>query len=86
MAGKFSATATTVNPTNGQAALFSANERSPRLVKAFDEGRAAKLAGSGSNPHLNPSEAYTAWQAGYDNYNTIGTVRLQDVSAILPKT
>ena len=86
MAGKFSATATTVNPTNGQAALFSAKERSPRLVKAFDEGRAAKLAGSGSNPHANPSEAYTAWQAGYDNYNTIGTLRTPDVSSIQPKT
>lgn len=86
MAGKFTATATAVNPTNGQAALFNANERSPRLVRAFDEGRAAKLAGSGSNPHPNPSEAYTAWQAGYDNYNTVGTVRLRDVSANLPKT
>lgn len=86
MAGKFSATATTVDPTNGQAALFNANERSPRLVKAFDEGRQAKLSGTGSNPHPSGSEAYTAWAAGYNNYNTGGTTRLRDVSSIFPKS
>lgn len=86
MAGKFSATATTVNPSTGQAALFNANERSPRLVRAFEEGRQAKIAGSGSNPHPSASEAYTAWQAGYDNYASAGTLRTQDVSAYLPKT
>lgn len=86
MAGKYTATAKAVDPTNGQAALFSANERSPRLVRAFEEGRQAKIAGSGSNPHLSGSEAYTAWQAGYDNYASAGTKRRRDVSAYLPKT
>lgn len=86
MAGKRTATAKAVDPTNGQAALFNANERSPRLIRAFEEGRQAKISGSGSNPHPNPSEAYTAWQAGYTNYVSAGTVRKQDVSAYLPKT
>ena len=86
MAGKCTANAKAVDPTSGQAALFNANERSPRLVRAFEEGRQAKISGSGSNPHLNPSEAYTAWNAGYSNYASAGTVRLRDVSAYLPKT
>lgn len=86
MAGKFTATGTTVDTANGSAALFTGNERNPKLVKAFDEGRQAAVAGSGSNPHPNPSEAYTAWAAGNTRYNDIGTVRLRDVSAYLPKT
>ncbi len=74
MAGEFK-----YDPTN-TTAIQTAD---PRLAKAFAEGRYAQING-GSNPHTSGSEAYTAWQAGYDTASPEGTI--DNVAECIPKT
>ena len=64
MAGKFT------GPSTGLAITTTRNVWSPKLSRAYAEGRARGKIGSGSNPHTSGSPAYTVWQSGYDNAAT----------------
>jgi hypothetical protein len=64
---------------------YTTNAFDPRLAKAMCEGRSAKKTGVGSNPHPVGSEEYTAWNTGYNNYNTGGTFQARDCCADLPR-
>ncbi len=49
-----------------------------RSSKAYAEGREASKASAAqnTNPHANPSPAYTAWDAGWLSYVAGGTTTL----------
>lgn len=49
-----------------------------RVSKAYCEGRQASAAGAlqNTNPHQNPSPAYSAWDAGWLTYVSGGTTTL----------